>query len=86
MADQKDDRETDDAYPGIVTHLSSDLRVIVCKYRIQWIAQRLAGSRWRSFRYCTTRNGLIRLETRFLLRCEVEERPARIPDDLGRVA
>ena len=33
--------ETDDAYSAVVARLSPDLRVIVCKGGIQWIAQKL---------------------------------------------
>ena len=77
-------RETDDAYSGVVARLSPDLRVIVCKGGIQWIAQRLVGGRWRWFGHTITRKGLINVGTRFLRRHEVEERLSHLPDYLRR--
>lgn len=59
--------ETSGIYASVVTRLSEQWRVIICKDGIQWILQRrekLQASRpWRGVRYCTTKKALIRVST-----------------------
>ena len=50
-------RESDDNYQWVAATLAADLRVIVCRNRIQYIPQRryadgLRGGVWRSLCYC----------------------------------
>lgn len=57
-------REEDDGYPHIVAKLADRWRVIKCRDDLQWILQRRSGerggaARWKSERFCRTRDGLM---------------------------
>ena len=56
-------RESDDNYQWVAATLAADLRVIVCRNRIQYIPQRryadgLRGGVWRSLCYCAYKTSL----------------------------
>ena len=53
-------REGDDDYDNIVAQLGPDWRVIVCVDDWQWIVQERKGGAWRSRKFCTSRDGVIR--------------------------
>jgi hypothetical protein len=53
-------RETDEDYDNIVAQLGPKDRVIVCKDDYQWIVQELKGREWRSTKFCTSRDGVLR--------------------------
>ena len=52
--------ENQDDYPNVVARLNPKLRVIRCADNIQWIAQHKYPSRWSSFAFCATKEGLLR--------------------------
>lgn len=52
--------EAADDYPDIITRLTPEWRIILCRDGIQWILQRLTGNRWRGQSYCRPREGLLR--------------------------
>lgn len=51
-------REEDDAYP-VIARIGNRHRVVECRDRIQWIVQRLIGSRWRGVSFHRDRDVLI---------------------------
>ena len=53
-------REKDDDYDNVVAQLGPDWRVIVCADDWQWIVQERKGAQWRSQKFCTSREGVIR--------------------------
>jgi hypothetical protein len=53
-------REMDDDYDSVETLLGLKWRVIRCCDDIQWIVQEKSGDRWRSRKYCTSRDGVLR--------------------------
>ena len=50
--------EESDNYRAVVTVLDARWRIIESHDRIQWVLQRLAGTRWRGERYHRTLPGL----------------------------
>ena len=52
-------REQDEAYPRVIARFDARSRVIECKDRLQWIVQRLVGSRWRGVSFHRDRAALI---------------------------
>ena len=63
--DSSTHRESDDNYQWVAATLADDLRVIVCRNRIQYIPQRryadgLRGGVWRSLCYCALKTSLIK--------------------------
>ena len=53
-------REESEGYAGVVAVLNSRLRVIRGKCGLQWIAQKKERpTRWTSFAYCATKEGLL---------------------------
>ena len=53
-------REQDDDYDYIIAQLGPKHRLIVCSDDIQWILQEFHSKRWRSVKYCTSREGVLR--------------------------
>ena len=53
-------RETDDDYDNVVAQLGPKHRVIVCVDDWQWIVQERKGAQWRSMKFCTSRDGVVR--------------------------
>lgn len=53
-------RETDDDYDHVVARLGPKHRVIECKDDIQWILQERIAERWRSQKFLTSREGVLR--------------------------
>jgi hypothetical protein len=51
-------REEDDACP-VIARIGNRHRVVECRDRIQWIVQRLIGSRWRGVSFHRDREALI---------------------------
>ena len=57
-------RERDDSYHGEIVELGARWRVVLCKYRIQWILQRRSKNPphpgyWRGQSYFTSRDALL---------------------------
>ena len=52
-------RETDESYEGVIAR-EGDLRIVNCKYGIQWIVQRFKGGQWRNKSFHRTRRSLVR--------------------------
>lgn len=56
-------RESDDAYPRVLTNLDDRWRVILCRDALQFILQRRISPSpdgWRGQRFCVTRAALLR--------------------------
>lgn len=67
--------ETADDYLGVIAHLCTSHRVIVCKDAIQWVLQRRktggAERPWRAVGYFRARNALIRVSATLCSRIDL---------------